>query len=399
MKTERLTRLTAIAASLLIVAACSGTPAASSAPPAASSAPPAASSAPPAASEPAASMDASAPPASETGLKGTWDEIVAAAAEEGTINLWVHSGAGYEDFVAVAQKALPELDIQFVSAGAGSQAPLVAQEQQGGVYTWDIVMAGNSGVAATLNPMGATIPIRPFFDALPEELKKDSDWVGGFHVYANDDELNWIINNQINGGLWINRDLAPDLNDAADLLDPALKGKIVINDPTTVSAGSGSLANALLVKGEDYVRTILQTQEPIIVDGAKAVHEALADGRAAVGIGGNSSEHEALQKDGIGLNVEEVKDPVFMYVNIYAMSVFKNLPHPNATAVFMNWALSQEGMQAWAELSVVNASSRRIGTTGGGAVLSPEELKQFKFIGGTYSGQPIVRKVFEIAKE
>jgi iron(III) transport system substrate-binding protein len=385
MNTERLTRLTAIAASLIIVAACSGTPAASSEAPAASA--------------PAASSDASAPPASETGLKGTWDEIVAAAAEEGTLNLWVHSGAGYEDFVAAAQEALPELDIQFVSAGAGSQAPLIAQEQQGGVYTWDIVMAGNSGVAATLNPAGATIPIRPFFDALPEELKNDEDWVGGFHVYANDDELNWVIQYQINGGLWINRDLAPDLDDADDLLDPALKGLIVIHDPTTVSTGSGSLANVLAVKGEDYLRTILQTQEPIITEGPEGVHEALADGRAAVGIGGNSSEHLALQEDGLGLNVEEVKDPTFMYPNVYGMSVFKNLPHPNATAVFMNWALSLEGMQAWSELSRVDASSRRVGTTGGGIVLAPDELEQFLFIGGTYSGQDLQSKVFEIATE
>jgi len=386
MNTKRLTRLTALAASLLIVAACGG-----------GGASPAASGPP--ASQPAASSGGSAPPASETGLKGTWDEIVAAAAEEGALNLWVHSGAGYEDFAAAAQEALPELKIEFVSAGAGSQAPLIAQEQQGGVYTWDIVMAGNSGVAATLNPMGATIPIRPFFDALPAELKADDDWVGGFHVYANDDELNWVIQYQLNGGLWINRDLAPDVADADDLLDPALKGKIVIHDPTTVSTGSGSLANVLAVKGEEYLRTILQTQEPIITEGPEGVHEALADGRAAVGIGGNSSEHQALQADGLGLNVEEVKDPVFMYPNVYGMSVFKELPHPNATAVFMNWALSQEGMQAWSELSRVDASSRRIGTTGGGTVLSPDELEQFLFIGGTYSGQDLQSKVFEIATE
>ena len=88
-----------------------------------------------------------------------------------------------------------------------------------------------------------------------------------------------------------------------------------------------------------------------------------------------------------------------MYPNIYAMSVFKNLPHPNATAVFMNWALSQEGMEAWAFNTVVNASTRRVGTTRFDTALTPEELKSFPAIGGTYAGREIFEKVFKIANE
>ncbi len=387
-------RIIALAVAAAVVAACSGGGGSS-----------------PAASEPAASTPASAgasaAPPSETGLAGsfadgTWDAVLAAAKEEGTLNLWVHSGAGYEEFGAIAKEALAPLgiDVQVTSAGAGSQAPLIAQEQQGGVFTWDVNMAGNSGVAATLNPIGATIPIRPFYEALNPELLQDDLWVGGFHVYANDDELNWVTQYQLNGGLWINRDLAPDVDDADDLLDPQWKGKIVIHDPTTVSTGSGSIAAMLASKGEDYVRTLLQDQEPFYTEGPEGMHEAVADGRAAIGIGGNSSEHQALQADGIGLNVEEVQElDLFMYVNIYAMSVFKNLPHPNATAVFMDWALSEEGMQAWAEKSRVDGSSRRIGTTGGGRVITADELSQFKFIGGTYAGQDLQSTVFELATQ
>ncbi len=260
-------------------------------------------------------------------------------------------------------------------------------------------MAGNSGVAAVLNPIGATVPIRPFFDALPADLKTDADWLGGFHVYANPDELNWVIQYQLNGGIWYNKTHG-DIDDAEDLLDPKYKGKIVINDPTTVSAGSGSLAEMLVTKGEEYVRKLLKDQQAIIVDGAPGVHEALADGRAWIGLGGNSTQHAKFLADGLAENIIELERlDLFMYPNIYGMSVFKNLPHPNATAVFMNWALSKEGMEAWASNTVINAATRRSGTTRFDTNLTPEQLKSFSSIGGTYAGAAIQKKVFAIANE
>ena len=93
----------------------------------------------------------------------------------------------------------------------------------------------------------------------------DDEWVGGFHVYANDDELNWVIEYQLNGGVWVNRDLAPApaFTTPEDFIDPQWKGKIVIHDPTTVSAGSGSVANMLATQGEEYVRKLLVDQEPL----------------------------------------------------------------------------------------------------------------------------------------
>ncbi len=385
MSIGRGTRAAALIATVLLLAACGS----SAAPPSASM--PATSAAP--------STVASGAPASDLGLKGTWAEIVVAAAEEGTLNLWVHAGPGFEDFAAAAQEALPDLDIQVTSAGAGSQAPLVAQEQQGGVYTWDIVMAGNSGVATTLNPIGATIPIRPFFDAVDQAHLGDDDWVGGFHVYANDDELNWVIQHQLTGGLWINRTLAPDVSDADDLLDSQWVGRIAIDDPSTVSTGSGSLANMLGLKGKDYIRALLD-QDPIITDGPQETILAVADGRAAIGIGGNASEYAALQADGLVDHVEQLLEhDLFMWVNIYGMSVFKNLPHPNATAVFIDWALSPEGMEAWSTLSRADATSRRIGTNGGGTLLTADQVAAFPFTGGTYAGQELQSQIFEMATQ
>lgn len=387
---------TAMAFTMVAVTACSsGTASPSTG--STTAAPP--SAAPSTASAAAPSAPGTNAAAMALGLKGSWDEIVAAAKQEKTLNLWVHNGAGYEAFAAAAQAALPGLDIHVTAAGGGDQAPIVAQEQLGGVYNWDIFMGGNSGIATTLNPIGAVLPIRPFFDALPAELTNDANWTGGFHVYANPDELNWVINYQLLGGLWVNSKFT-NIKTADDLLDPKYKGKIVIHDPGNPSAGSGSIATMYALKGEAYVRKLLKDQKPIIVDSAKPVHAALADGTAWIGIGGNSTLHAKFVADGLAKDIVEIDQlDLFMYPNIYAMSIFKNLPHPNATAYFMSWAISPAGMEAWATLTLVNASSRRIGTHGGGRVLTPEELAAFPAIGGTYAGTVIQKKVYAIANE
>lgn len=389
----------ALAMSLIVVTACGGGTASPSTVSPSTAATAAASTAGSSAPAASASGTVTNPAAMALGLKGSWDEIVAAAKQEKTLNLWVHNGTGYEAFAAAAQKALPELDIHVTAAGGGDQAPIVAAEQQGGVYNWDIVMAGNSGIATTLNPIGAIVPIRPFFDALPAGLTNDADWSDGFHVYANPDELNWVINYQLNGGLWVNSKLT-DIKTADDLLNPKYTGKIVIHDPGNPSTGSGSLATMLVLKGEDYVRKILKDQKPIIVDSAAAVFAALEDGRALIGIGANSTLYKKMLADGLGKDIVEIdKLDLFMYPNIYAMSIFKNLPHPNATALFMSWAISQEGMKAWATLTLTNASTRRFGTGGGGRVLTPAELAGFPAIGGTYKGTEITKKVYAIFNE
>lgn len=387
-----------LAMSLLVVTACGGgTASPTTGSPSAAATAVASTGA--SSSAAAASGGATNPSAAALGLKGSWDEIVAAAKQEKTLNLWVHNGVGYEAFAAAAQAALPELDIHVTAAGGGDQAPIVAQEQQGGLYNWDIFMGGNSGIATTLNPIGGVVPIRPFFDALPAELKNDADWSGGFHVYANPDELNWVINYQLLGGLWVNSKLT-NIKTADDLLDPKYRGKIVIHDPANPSAGSGSIATMLALKGEDYVRKLLKDQKPIVVDGAAPCITALEDGTALVCIGGNSTEYAKMRADGLGKDIVEIDQlDLFMYPNIYAMSIFKNLPHPNATALFMSWAISQDGMKAWATKTIVNASSRRLGTGGGGRVLTPDELAKFPAIGGTYSGTVIQKKVYAIANE
>lgn len=386
----------ALAMSLVVVTACGGGTASQSTVSPSTAATAGSSSAAASASgtvtNPAATTN---PAAAALGLKGSWDEIVAAAKQEKTLNLWVMDGTGYVAWAAAAQAALPELDIHVTSAG-GEEAPIVAQEQQGGLYRWDINMVGNSMMATTLDPIGAVVPIRPFLDSLPAELKNDADWSGGFNVYANPDDLNWVINYQLLGGLEVNSKLT-DIKTADDLLDPKYKGKIVIHDPGNPSAGSGSIATMLVLKGADYVQKLLHDQQPIIVDGAAALQAAMDDGTALIGIGGNSTLLAKAQANGLGKDIVEIDQlNLFMYPNIYAMSIFKNLPHPNATALFMSWAISQAGMKDWATMVLVNSSSRRFGTGGGGRVLTPAELAGFPAIGGTYTGTEIQKKVYAI---
>jgi ABC-type Fe3+ transport system substrate-binding protein len=79
--------------------------------------------------------------------------------------------------------------------------------------------------------------------------------------------------------------------------------------------------------------------------------------------------------------------------------VLKNAPHPNATKVFMNWLLSQEGQDTWAS-TVTDANSRRLDIKVYNPSTTPDynNLNQYKFRLVTPEGNAVMEKVFAAVK-
>lgn len=336
-------------------------------------------------------------------LAGTWEEILAAAEQEGEIVLAVPAGAGYVEWVNHANEALP-FEVNATTIPASEFVPRAVAEQQGGQFLWDVHMGPNATVLSTLNPADGLEDIRPWLDALPDEVKQEADWAGGFEWFADETEQhNFIHQFTLSGGTWINRDLAPEseLSSPEDLLDPKWRGQIVIYDPARPAGGASSLSWFLAQGyGEDFVRTLIHEQEAMIVDSQVTVIEWLADGRAAIGFGGFWADLLPLQAEGIGESV--VQELEFGgYLTTFTSIVLKNPPNPNATAVFLAWALSQEGQELWAQLSRGDASSRRTDVTvyNPESTPDPDRLETYGALIGTADGAPLLETIARIARE
>lgn len=93
--------------------------------------------------------------------------------------------------------------------------------------------------------------------------------------------------------LMVNNDLIGDtqITGYADLLNPALKGKIAFGDPGSSSSSFEHLVNMLYAMGEgepdagwDYVRKFISQLDGKLLDSSSLVYQGVANGKYAVGL-------------------------------------------------------------------------------------------------------------------
>jgi len=387
-----LAKTAAVSALALILTACGG----SDAPPAAQPSPPA--DAPTAPGETPNDW-------SDLGIAGTtWDEIVAAAATEGKLVVSVHRGGGYEDWCREVVTAMAAFSVT-VDCTASSPSDWVGRviaEQQAGQYLWDVGVMATGNIQAALLPANGAQPLRPWF-ALLDEVGEDgivdeANWEGGL-VFSDDSDRVFLNEYVLSGGAYVNETtMGADLQPEA-LSDPALRGRLVSRDPTNVNGGSMSLGwfSAQDRFGEAYVDQIVNDQEMVFVESPSTMLEWVADGRASVGFGANIDDLQKLQDAGLAQNVYQTDWA--QYVIAYGAVVLENNPNPNATAVFLNWFLSFEGQQLWADVTRYNSSSRRIGVTFPTPEASPiyTDMSRYPPVIGTAEGTGVVTRITEIA--
>ena len=340
-------------------------------------------------------------PAARTAASDDWSKVVAAARQEGTLVLSTHAGTGYEQYAERVKQALPDLKIDATTMKASDFAPRVIVEQQNGQFLWDVHMGPVSNVYTVLTPAGALQPIKPFLDALPPDVKDNAKWAGGFELFTDPkNPVTFITQLAESGGIYVNRELVPDsIGKPEDLLDPKWKGKIAVYDPTVSNGGSMSLAGLLGVKGDDFLRKLIVDNDAVYVSTSRQLTDWIAQGRYPIGIGVDATQLAELQAKGVGAKVERIR-AFGTYVLATGVSVLKNAPHPNAVKVYLNWALSQEGQDAWAKLSSVDSNSRRLDVE----VYHPEStpdyknMDKYKSIQGAASGQDALDRTLAITK-
>lgn len=335
-------------------------------------------------------------------LAGSWDEIVAAAEEEGQLVIAVHRGPGYEDWCVEVTRWMAEDHGITVDCSAQSPSDFVGRivaEQQAGEYLWDVVVAATGNVQASLNPIGGTQVLDDWIAALPDEVTADDGWFDGFGVYTDDERRIHIHEYFLSGGGFVNSDIVSDLSDPADLLSEEFQGQFVARDPTNVNGGSMSLSWFLDDDrfGEDGLRTLINDGQMTFLEDPGTMLQWVADGRAAIGFGASQDDLNDLQSAGLGDNIEIY--PWAQYVVAYGSAILDENPNPNATAVFLAWHLSQAGQETWVDLTRVNASSRRTDVEPPLPEDSPdyENMDQYPPVIGTDEGTIIVEEVTEIA--
>jgi iron(III) transport system substrate-binding protein len=141
-----------------------------------------------------------------------------------------------------------------------------------------------------------------------------------------------------------------ELQSFKDILHPRWRGKLALYDASISGKGAGFAAYLLDIFGEDFVRQLYMTQQPVASRDDRQIADWLARGTYPIAVGPSPDYVERLRKDGLPVAALTEMPGITAKTNGgegFAM-LMNRAPHPHAAKVFVNWIASREGLEAYA---------------------------------------------------
>ena len=276
-----------------------------------------------------------------------WERTVEAAKKEGKVVVSIPSSGELRRGIEKVFKQRFGIDAELNTGSAASIVGKIRQESKSGAPYFDLHMGGGESMITGLLAEGVLAPLEPTL--ILKDTKDPNNWWGGHiwldnakrHIYASQAYQVELI--------WCNTDIAKpeEIRSLTDLLNPKWSGKIGYLDPRTPGAGSSMWSFLWKLKGEDYLKK-LAGQKLFLSRDQRVLAESLARGKIALVAG--LSYYSFLPFAKAGLPVKSVaisRDEIYVSGGSGNVAIIKGAPHPNATKVFINWFLGQEGQEVY----------------------------------------------------
>ena len=278
--------------------------------------------------------------------KAEWEKVVESAKKEGKAVVSIPASAELRKLIEEGfKKRYGGIDLELVPARGTSITRRIVEESKAGVRNFDIHIGGTNSIINGLLDVGVVEPVEPYF--LLTEVKDPKNWWGG-HMWV-DRAKKYVYSFQayLTESTWRNETLAKaeEFKTLDDLLNPKWKNRIGILDPRTPGAGDSNWAFLWQVKGEEYLKKLAAQNLTLGLD-QRVLGESLAKGKIAIVLG--LTYYSLLPFVNAGLPVKPIprlKEGTFGTGGSGNIALIKNMPHPNATKVFINWILTREGQE------------------------------------------------------
>ncbi|MBL8549252.1 MAG: substrate-binding domain-containing protein [Hyphomonadaceae bacterium] len=294
-------------------------------------------------------------------LAATIEELARAASGD-TLTIAVHGLEGHEATVRAFQRRFPDLRVDVTVQNPSSLAPRIVAEQQNGIYAWDSWWGLTAAMNNVVLPAGGFEPITDYL-VLPE-VRDPAAWRAPEFQYTSDrGPFVFVHSVNLDATVLWNADVVRglQLRNARDLLDPALRGRIALRDPSLANNGAFSMAALYREEGPDFIRRLLTEQRPVVIENTRQLTDGALRGDYAIVIGGSGDNLGKCRRYGGCRTVRAL--PFGAYLAARGVSVLKHPPHPNATRLWINWLLSREGQETyvreWAKHQDAGAASLR----------------------------------------
>ncbi len=283
-----------------------------------------------------------------------WDTLVTAAKKEGKVVVYLGpSPPEVRTEVAKAFKDKYGISVEFFTGRGGEVVARLQAEKAGGINVADAVIIGDTNWFDEVRPMKISSPLDPLL-ILPE-VKNPARWRGGKLPMMDDTRQALAFVTIADQFYTVNKDMVKEgeMSTVMDLLKPAWKGKIVMNDPSMSGNGSAWFAFIMLKalgeeKGAQFMRGLAR-QEPLISRDSRQITEWVARGKYPVAVGASLGMPISFIKQGAPIRLARVKDGTVLTTGIGIVMATNYAPHPAAAQLFVNWLLSREGGTVWSQ--------------------------------------------------
>lgn len=280
----------------------------------------------------------------QAGGGDAWQKLLDAGRKEGTVVV-----AGRGEMAQPMTEAFQRdtgIHLDFLGGEGRDQFTRLAREMRAGQVTIDVIFDGQSLIPFVND--GFIKPIKPQF-LLPgvTDLK---NWKNG--------EMKWVDREQeymfegspyVFGWILVDTDVIKpgELASWKDLLKPQYKGKIASFDPRVGGPGQANASYIADRFGIDFVKHLYKDQQVTLSNSSRQLVDWVAHGNYPIALATLATEIESFKAAGVtNLAAIYMRDgPGAVVGGSSVVSEPKLAPHPNATAVFLNWYASQPGQQ------------------------------------------------------
>jgi iron(III) transport system substrate-binding protein len=294
-----------------------------------------------------------------------WQQVLTQAKNEGRVVVFGPPGAVIRKaLIEGFAKAFAGIEVEYIGGRSTEEAVKLQAERDGGIYNADVFLGAPTTALFQLKPMGALDPIEPSL-ILPE-VKDVKYWRENVLEFS-DKEGRFVlvfVTEKSPVAIYDSKQVRRDeIDELYKLLNPKLKGKIVINDPGTSGAGVPYFRFIWVTlgseKASEYYRRI-RAQAGAVDRDQRRMIEWIASGKYALLLSPSAGLLGQLRQQGLRFDIlEEYKDiGTTLSSSFGTVMLINKAPHPNAAAVFINWLLTRDGQITWSR--AMNQLSRRV---------------------------------------
>ncbi|NCB71265.1 MAG: ABC transporter substrate-binding protein [Clostridia bacterium] len=247
---------------------------------------------------------------------------------------------------AVTDSIIPALDAFYEDTGIkvesltmknGEMLQRITNEKDSGTVLADLWFTGGADAYIKGAESGLTMPYKsPMVEGLGADMKdEDGNWTGTSLTVVN-----WIVNIEAIEELGAK---VPETWE--DLLQPELKGMVSMPDPASSGTAYNTISAILQTRGEEdgwaYLEKLIE-QVPFFTPRGSDPVDMTISGEAAVGIAAGTGFAE-MEDAPENIKIVYPADGTGWWPQ--PLAILEGSAHPDEAKVFVDWALSDRGLE------------------------------------------------------